>query len=98
MGVVLLPDALGRACFVLTLRLASLRRHAGQWALPGGRLEAGESAEEAALREIYEEIGLALTPAAVLGRQDDFRLAPATSSRRSCSGQTLALFAPTLTK
>jgi 8-oxo-dGTP pyrophosphatase MutT (NUDIX family) len=70
--VVLAPDPHGQASFVLTLRLASLRRHAGQWALPGGRLEPGETPEAAALREIAEEIGLSLSPAEVLGRLDDF--------------------------
>jgi mutator protein MutT len=71
-GVVVVPDALERACFVLTLRLASLRRHAGQWALPGGRLEAGETPEAAALREIAEEVGLVLAADDLLGRLDDF--------------------------
>src|SRR6266516_7424459 len=67
-GVVLLADERNRACFVLTRRLSTLRRHAGQWALPGGRLEAGESPdadetpEAAALREVHEEIGLDLQP------------------------------------
>jgi 8-oxo-dGTP pyrophosphatase MutT (NUDIX family) len=71
-GVVLLPDEDGRACFVLTRRLASMRRHSGQWALPGGRLEAGEMPATAALREIHEEVGLDLPAADVLGRLDDF--------------------------
>jgi 8-oxo-dGTP pyrophosphatase MutT (NUDIX family) len=71
-GVVLLEDARGQAAFVLTRRLATLRRHAGQWALPGGRLEPGESAQDAALREIREEINLSLEPIDVLGTLDDF--------------------------
>jgi 8-oxo-dGTP pyrophosphatase MutT (NUDIX family) len=71
-GVVLLPDPEGRACFVLTQRLATLRRHSGQWALPGGRLEIGETPATAALREIHEEVGLDLPADAVLGRLDDF--------------------------
>ena len=71
-GVVLLPDSEGRACFVLTKRLATLRRHSGQWALPGGRLEVGEVPATAALREIHEEVGLDLPAEAVLGRLDDF--------------------------
>jgi 8-oxo-dGTP pyrophosphatase MutT (NUDIX family) len=71
-GVVLLPDDDDRACFVLTRRLATLRRHGGQWALPGGRLDAGETAPAAALRETHEEVGLDLAPADVLGRLDDF--------------------------
>lgn len=60
------------AAFILTRRAASLGNHAGQWALPGGRVDAGESVEEAALREMWEEVGLRLPPEAVLGRLDDF--------------------------
>ena len=71
-GVVVLDDELGRACFVLTRRPGSLRRHAGQFALPGGRLEPGETPEAAAVRETEEEVGLHLEPSAVLGRLDDF--------------------------
>jgi 8-oxo-dGTP pyrophosphatase MutT (NUDIX family) len=71
-GVVLVADDLGQACFVLTRRASTLRRHSGQWALPGGRIEPGETPMEAALREIHEEVGLALQPSAALGRLDDF--------------------------
>lgn len=60
------------AALLLTRRAASLRNHAGQWAFPGGRVDAGESPEETALREMREEIGLALPDSAVLGRLDDF--------------------------
>jgi 8-oxo-dGTP pyrophosphatase MutT (NUDIX family) len=71
-GIVLLDDPAGQACFVLTLRHAGLRRHAGQYALPGGRLDPGETPRQAVLREIHEEIGLVLGPEAVLGELDDF--------------------------
>src|ERR1700712_4897964 len=61
-----------RPALVLTRRAAHLRNHAGQWALPGGRIDAGETPEQAALRELAEEVGLRLDAAAVLGRLDDY--------------------------
>ena len=71
-AVVVVPDEDGNAAVLLTLRAAGLRRHGGQWALPGGRLEAGETPEIGALRELEEEIGLALPPGEILGCLDDF--------------------------
>jgi len=62
----------GRACFVITERASTLRNHAGQYALPGGRIDDGETPEQAALRELHEEVGLHLAPEAVIGRLDDF--------------------------
>ena len=72
-AVVLLPDDAGRACFLLTRRAASLRTHTSQWALPGGRVNPGETAPCAALRELREEVGLGLGEDAVLGLLDDYR-------------------------
>ena len=69
---VLLYDEEGRACFLITRRAATLRKHTGQWALPGGRLDAGETAERAALRELQEEVGLILDESTVLGALDDY--------------------------
>ena len=60
------------AALILTRRAASLRGHAGQWALPGGRMDAGETPEQTALRELQEEIGLVLHASQVLGRLDTF--------------------------
>lgn len=57
---------------LLTRRAADMRQHAGQWALPGGRLDEGETPEQAALRELQEEVGLQLDADAVLGRLDDY--------------------------
>jgi 8-oxo-dGTP pyrophosphatase MutT (NUDIX family) len=62
----------GRWCLLVTRRAPGLRAHAGQWALPGGRLEPGESAVDGALRELREEVGLVLGPDAVLGLLDDY--------------------------
>jgi 8-oxo-dGTP pyrophosphatase MutT (NUDIX family) len=62
----------GGPTILLTRRSGKLRAHSGQWALPGGRLDAGESAEDAALRELEEEINLSLTHDAVIGRLDDY--------------------------
>jgi 8-oxo-dGTP pyrophosphatase MutT (NUDIX family) len=69
---VLVADAQGRACFVLTRRASRLKDHAGQWALPGGRVDSGESHAQAALRECREEIGLDAGAGAVLGLLDDY--------------------------
>lgn len=57
---------------LLTRRASGLRKHAGQWALPGGTIDAGESPEEAALRELQEEVGLALASSSIIGKLDDF--------------------------
>ena len=62
----------GGAAFLLCRRAAKMRRHAGQWALPGGRIDEGESVEAAALREVREELGLSVAPSDVLGRLDDY--------------------------
>ena len=60
-----------RPTLLLTLRSARLNSHAGQVAFPGGRIELGETAEQAALREAEEEVGLAPALARILGRLPD---------------------------
>lgn len=62
----------GGAAFLLCRRASRLNAHAGQWALPGGRLDHGENSVQAALRELDEEIGLRLDGGAVLGCLDDY--------------------------
>jgi 8-oxo-dGTP pyrophosphatase MutT (NUDIX family) len=57
---------------LITRRAAGLRNHSGQWALPGGSREPGESAEEAALRELREETGVVVGAGDVLGLLDDY--------------------------
>ena len=56
---------------LLTQRASSLRAHSSQWALPGGRCDAGETAIAGALRELHEELGLELSPDDVLGTLDE---------------------------
>ncbi|HEY8478562.1 MAG TPA: CoA pyrophosphatase [Spirillospora sp.] len=75
-GVVLCAVEHDGAPSLILIRRAYRGRNPGQWGLPGGRLEDGETPEEGALRELHEEIGLHAGPDDVLGRLDDF---PATS-------------------
>jgi 8-oxo-dGTP pyrophosphatase MutT (NUDIX family) len=62
----------GALCLLITRRAANLRNHPGQWALPGGSRDPGESAEGTARRELREETGVAVQPGDVLGVLDDF--------------------------
>src|SRR4051812_18367379 len=66
------PKPGGDGGVILTKRAPRMRAHAGQWALPGGRIDAGETAALAAVRELHEELGLGLDDASVLGALDDY--------------------------
>jgi len=66
------PDGTGGPAVLLTRRAPRMRAHAGQFALPGGRLDAGEDAVDAALRELGEEVGAVADRSAVLGILDDY--------------------------
>jgi 8-oxo-dGTP pyrophosphatase MutT (NUDIX family) len=57
---------------IVTKRPDTMRAHPGQWALPGGRLDPGETAADAARRELAEEVGLDVGADTVLGRLDDY--------------------------
>jgi 8-oxo-dGTP pyrophosphatase MutT (NUDIX family) len=65
-------DVSGGAAFLLCRRASRLNSHPAQWALPGGRVDPGESAVDAALRELAEEVGITLADATVLGLLDDY--------------------------
>ena len=71
-ALVVVANERNEACFIITRRASGMRDHPGQWALPGGRMEPGETPAQAALRETEEEVGLALPPESVIGQLDDY--------------------------
>ncbi len=66
------PTDANQAGLILTIRAAKLKNHGGQRAFPGGRIDPGETPEQAALRELEEEVGLQLGHSRILGRLDDY--------------------------
>ena len=58
---------------ILTVRREHLRTHAGQIAFPGGRVDPGENAVAAALREAHEELGLAPDAVDIAGELEPYR-------------------------
>lgn len=69
---VVVMDGRGRPRIPIFQRPSDMSRHAGQMALPGGRVQDGESAEGCAIRELHEELGLDVRPQDVIGLLDDF--------------------------
>jgi 8-oxo-dGTP pyrophosphatase MutT (NUDIX family) len=82
-AITVVPGHGGHAEVLVIMRSSRGRTHTGQFALPGGRLDAGESAADAARRELAEELDVDLPVTAVLGRLDD---------RRTASGFTISPF------
>ena len=58
---------------ILTVRREDMRTHAGQVAFPGGRIDAGEDALSAALREAYEELLLDSAAVELAGAIEPYR-------------------------
>src|ERR1700761_2796886 len=84
-------DVSGGAAFLLCRRTSRLNSHPAQWALPGGRLDPGEDAIDAALRELDEEVGITLADPAVVGLLDDY---PTRSGCTNCSARTRRASSP----
>jgi 8-oxo-dGTP pyrophosphatase MutT (NUDIX family) len=61
----------GSPTLVLTERSSRMRAHAGEIALPGGRIEPGETPEQGAVREATEEVGVVPSSVEILGRLDE---------------------------
>lgn len=66
------PDSEGGPTAILTKRLDDMRKHPGQVAFPGGRIDPGEDAVEAALREAHEELALDPKHVRVVGATDRY--------------------------
>ncbi|NMN97392.1 NUDIX hydrolase [Antrihabitans stalactiti] len=71
-AIALGTDVDGATACLLTVRPAKMRAHPGQFALPGGAVDAGETVVEAAIRELGEELGVEANPTDVVGRLDDY--------------------------
>lgn len=69
---ILLSPRDGDLTYAITRRALTLRRGAGNFALPGGNFEPGEDAISAAIRETAEELGVSVGREAALGLLDDF--------------------------
>lgn len=77
--LILLHEQDAKLCVLLTLRNGSLGHHAGQISFPGGGIEKGESAEEAALRETHEEVGAKVPRKAIVGKLTELYVAPSNN-------------------
>jgi 8-oxo-dGTP pyrophosphatase MutT (NUDIX family) len=62
----------GELCLLLTRRTDEVETHKGQISFPGGMREEGETLERTAIRETFEEIGIAGDRIEILGRFHDY--------------------------
>ncbi|MBT2269561.1 NUDIX hydrolase [Rhodococcus erythropolis] len=70
--IVVMRTADGAPVFPVTKRPSKMRAHPGQFALPGGSVDPGESSEQAAVRELSEELGVDVPESNIIGRLDDY--------------------------
>ncbi len=63
----------GAPALIVTRRTPRLNAHSGQWALPGGRVDANENTIDAAFRELHEEVGADIHREAFLGTLDVYQ-------------------------
>tara|TARA_Y100001970_G_scaffold208905_1_gene254687 strand:- start:471 stop:1016 length:546 start_codon:yes stop_codon:yes gene_type:complete len=71
-AIAVVPQENGEAGFILTRRGKNLQTHSFQYALPGGKIDPGETQEETVLREVKEEIGICAGSDSILGYMDDY--------------------------
>jgi len=71
-AIAVVPQENGNAGFILTRRGKNLQTHSFQYALPGGKIDPGETQEETVLREVREEVGICVGSDAILGYLDDY--------------------------
>jgi 8-oxo-dGTP pyrophosphatase MutT (NUDIX family) len=73
-AAVLMPffEQNGEVCLLLTRRTDEVETHKGQISFPGGMREEGETLERTAIRETFEEIGIAAGNMEILGRFHDY--------------------------
>ena len=74
--VIVEPGGGNQARLVYTRRRDDMRSHPGQIAFPGGRVDAGETVEQAAVREAHEEVALDPAAVEVIGRLPAFYIPP----------------------
>ena len=71
-AIAITPLENGQSGFILTRRGKNLKTHSYQYALPGGKIDEGETQEETVLREVQEEVGIQVKRENIVGYLDDY--------------------------
>ncbi|HKC27910.1 MAG TPA: (deoxy)nucleoside triphosphate pyrophosphohydrolase [Jatrophihabitans sp.] len=91
MEVQVVGAAIVRAGRVLAARRSPANRHGGGWEFPGGKVEPGESDEDALVRECREELGATVTVDQRLGHVTDGGIALTLYAAQLMAGEPVAL-------